>query len=65
MKNKQKTNKSCAKRFRKTARGHYLRKQGGIKHINTKMAAKRKRKLRRSALVPKSYEPRLDAVLHN
>lgn len=46
---KQKTNKSVKKRFKLTARGKLLYKKSGLKHINTHMAAKRKRSLRSPA----------------
>lgn len=43
---KQKTNKSAKKRFKLSASGKLMYKKSGIKHINTHMSAKRKRRLR-------------------
>jgi large subunit ribosomal protein L35 len=43
---KQKTNKSAKKRFKLTGTGKLTFKQCGIKHLNTHMSAKHKRRLR-------------------
>ncbi len=48
---KMKTHSGAAKRFRKTASGGFKRRQGFRSHILTKKSTKRKRQLRRSALV--------------
>jgi|GEM_PF-2606614 len=51
MSNKAKTNKTTWKRFKKTGKGKYISKQGGIKHINTKMSRKKIRRLGKSKVV--------------
>ena len=48
---KLKTNRGAAKRFKKTARGSYRKKQSHARHILTKKTSKRKRGLRAPALV--------------
>ncbi len=45
-KNKLKTNRSAAKRFKKTGTGKIKRWHGEKSHYNAKMRAKRKRRLR-------------------
>ena len=42
---KMKTNRGAAKRFRRTAKGGYKRRQSFLNHILTKKSSKRKRKL--------------------
>ncbi len=49
-----KTNKSAAKRFKKTSAGKVKRSHMNTGHILTKKTAKRKRQLRKSALVHKT-----------
>ena len=51
-----KTNKSAAKRFKKTATGKIKRRKAFARHILTKKTTKRKRNLRQSSLVHKSDE---------
>lgn len=46
-----KTNRSAAKRFKKTGRGKIKRNRPFKGHILTKKTSKRKRQLRKSALV--------------
>jgi large subunit ribosomal protein L35 len=46
-----KTNRSAAKRFRRTGTGKYRRNKAYRSHILTKKRSKRKRKLRRPTLV--------------
>ncbi|MEW5925209.1 MAG: 50S ribosomal protein L35 [Candidatus Zixiibacteriota bacterium] len=46
-----KTNRSAAKRFKKTATGKIKRKKAYHSHILTKKSPKRKRNLRKSGLV--------------
>jgi large subunit ribosomal protein L35 len=41
-----KTNRGAAKRFRKTGKGGFKRKQSHLRHILTKKSSKRKRHLR-------------------
>jgi len=48
---KQKTKKSVAKRFKKTATGKLVRYRAGHSHLLTGKSAKRKRRLRRPAVV--------------
>jgi len=48
---KLKTNRSAAKRFRSTATGKLRRQKAFASHILTKKSRKRKRNLRRLALV--------------
>ncbi|OGC78976.1 MAG: 50S ribosomal protein L35 [candidate division Zixibacteria bacterium RBG_16_40_9] len=49
-----KTNRSAAKRFRKTATGKLKRSRAFGKHILTKKTRKRKRRLKTSAYVDKT-----------
>jgi ribosomal protein L35 len=44
---KLKTNKSCKRRYKKTANGSFLAKQAGIKHLNSGKRRKLTRKLSR------------------
>lgn len=60
---KMKTNRSAAKRFRKTASGRLKRGKQNRRHILTKKSPKRKRQLRRDALVSKSDEKRMKRLL--
>ena len=53
---KMKTNKSVKSRFKVTATGKLKRTRPGRRHILTKKPAKRKRKLRKDALVHVSQE---------
>jgi large subunit ribosomal protein L35 len=48
---KLKTNKSAAKRFKKTASGGFKRGHSHLRHILTKKSTKRKRQLRGVTLV--------------
>jgi large subunit ribosomal protein L35 len=48
---KLKTNKSAAKRFKKTAKGGYKRAHSHLRHILTKKPSKRKRQLRGTTMV--------------
>jgi large subunit ribosomal protein L35 len=60
---KMKTNRSAAKRFKKTATGRLKRGRQNRRHILTKKAPKRKRQLRRPALVAKADEKRIKRLL--
>ncbi len=51
---KMKTNKGAAKRFKKTASGKFKRGHSHASHILTKKKTKRKRNLRKDALVHSS-----------
>jgi large subunit ribosomal protein L35 len=50
---KMKTRKSVKARFKVTGRGKLVRQRPGRRHILTKKASKRKRKLRKETLVDK------------
>lgn len=52
---KMKTHRGAAKRFRKTASGNYKRANAFRSHILTKKTSKRKRKLRRTTYVHKTF----------
>ncbi|MDD5019686.1 MAG: 50S ribosomal protein L35 [Candidatus Omnitrophica bacterium] len=58
-----KTNKSAAKRIKRTARGKWKRTRAFKSHILTKKTRKRKRQLRRSALVSRSETRRIRRML--
>ncbi len=51
---KLKTNRSAAKRFKRTGSGEFKRAQSHHRHILTKKSSKRKRQLRSITLVHKS-----------
>lgn len=61
---KLKTNKSAAKRFKVTGTGKILRRHSHARHILTKKARKRVRKLVDSALVSKSDFKRVKKMLN-
>ena len=48
---KLKTNRSAAKRFRRTKNGKFKRNKSGARHIMTKKSPKRKRNLRKAGLL--------------
>lgn len=60
---KQKTNRSAAKRFRKTGTGKLRRNRAYHSHILTKKSPKRKRNLRKKTLVAKADERRVRRLL--
>ena len=60
---KLKTNRSAKKRFRKTGTGKILRSKAYKSHILTKKSPKRKRKLRKSALVSPANKTRVRRML--
>ncbi len=60
---KMKTHRGAAKRFKKTASGRVTRTRANRQHILTKKATKRKRRLRKRALVSKVDEKRLKSML--
>ncbi len=60
---KQKTNRSAAKRFKKTGTGRFKRNKAFRSHILTKKSAKRKRQLRKPTLVAKADEKRVKRLL--
>ncbi len=60
---KMKTHRGAAKRFKKTASGRLVRSRANRQHILTKKSTKRKRRLRKGALVSKVDEKRLKTML--
>lgn len=60
-----KTNKGAAKRFKITGTGKIKRNRSGMRHILTKKAKGRKRKLRQSGLVAKADEAAVRGMLPN
>jgi large subunit ribosomal protein L35 len=61
---KQKTHKGTKKRFRLTASGKAKHRQCGTSHLNTRMSAKRKRKLRGTTTVAEVHLPALHRALN-
>lgn len=59
-----KSNRGAAKTFRKTASGKFKRAHSFKKHILTKKTTKRKRHLRRAALVSPSDQKRVARMLN-
>lgn len=62
---KVKTNKSAAKRFKKTGSGGYKHRQSHRNHILTKKSSKRMRHLKHMKNVNKSDEATIDQMLPN
>jgi large subunit ribosomal protein L35 len=60
---KMKTHRAAAKRFRKTATGRLKRRKAYKSHILAKKSRKRKRNLRKPALVARSDEKRVKRML--
>ena len=60
---KMKTHRGAAKRFKKTGTGKIVRSRSNKQHILTKKTAKRKRKLRKSALVATVDQKRVKHML--
>ena len=60
---KMKTHRGAAKRFKKTGTGKLSRSRNNKQHILTKKSPKRKRKLRKSALVAAVDEKRVHQML--
>lgn len=60
---KQKTNRSAAKRFKKTGNGKIKRHKAYTSHILTKKSPKKKRNLRKPTLVAKADEKRIKRLL--
>lgn len=60
---KQKTNRSAAKRFKKTGTGKIKRRKAYTSHILTKKSSKRKRNLRKPTLVSRADEKRVKRLL--
>jgi large subunit ribosomal protein L35 len=62
---KMKTHRGAAKRFKKTGSGKIVRSRSNKQHILTKKSPKRKRQLRKSALVDPVDAKRLKQLLPN
>jgi large subunit ribosomal protein L35 len=60
---KLKTHRGAAKRFKRTASGKILRHHASARHILTTKSRKRKRKLRKVALVSAGDHRRIDRML--
>lgn len=60
---KVKTHRGAAKRFKKTGTGKIVRSRRNKQHILTKKSPKRKRRLRKDALVDPVDEKRLKQLL--
>ena len=60
---KLKTNKGTAKRFKVTKNGKIKRNKAGSSHILSKKTRKRKRSLRRGAMVDQKDEKQLKQLL--
>ena len=60
---KMKTHRGAAKRFKKTGSGKYKRSCANHSHILEKKAPKRKRRLRKTAMVCAAETKRLDKML--
>ena len=62
---KMKTHRGAAKRFKKTGTGKIVRSRNNKQHILTKKSAKRKRRLRKAALVSSVDVKRVKQMLPN
>ncbi len=62
---KLKTNRGAAKRFRRTGKGGFKRKQSHLNHILTKKSPKRKRHLRPLTQVAESDLKSINRLLPN
>jgi large subunit ribosomal protein L35 len=60
---KKKTNKSVAKRFKKTATGKLKYHKAGSGHLLSSKSRKRKRGLRRAAILSKPEIKRISAMM--
>ncbi|QXM06355.1 50S ribosomal protein L35 [Crassaminicella indica] len=60
---KMKTHRGAAKRFKVTKSGKVKRAKAYKSHILTKKSPKRKRNLRKAAMMPKAEERRIRKVL--
>ena len=58
-----KTHRGAAKRFRKTATGKFKRTPAYTSHILTKKSAKRKRNLRKNALIARADQKKVERML--
>ena len=62
-KNKLKTNKSAAKRFRRTASGKFKKMSAGKRHLQKDKSSKRRRQLRKSSLVTNGMDKQLRRLM--
>lgn len=60
---KLKTHRGAAKRFRKTGTGKFKRTHAYTSHILTKKSAKRKRNLRKNALIARADQKKVERML--
>ena len=60
---KQKTHKGMAKRFKKTASGKLKRGRAKTSHLAANKTTKQKRKLRKSSLVAKGAQKRIESAI--
>lgn len=60
---KMKTNRAAAKRFKKTANGHFKHKKTNLRHGMISKSRKRLRNLRKPGYVDDSFEPHLRRLL--
>jgi large subunit ribosomal protein L35 len=60
---KMKSHRGAAKRFRRTGTGKIVRARANKQHILTKKSSRRKRRLRKSALVSSAEHKRLQQML--
>ncbi|OVE74104.1 50S ribosomal protein L35 [bacterium B17] len=60
---KKKTNKSAAKRFKKTATGKLKYSKAGSQHLLSSKSRKRKRRLRADGVLPKVENKRIINML--
>jgi large subunit ribosomal protein L35 len=60
---KMKSHRGAAKRFRRTGTGKIVRSRSNKQHILTKKSSRRKRRLRKSALVSSAERKRLQQML--
>lgn len=60
---KMKTHKGSQKRFKRTASGKLKRSQAYTSHLFANKSQKQKRKLRKSAMVSKGDQKRIDAMI--
>ena len=58
-----KTNRSAAKRLKRSGSGKLVRNKMGRRHILTTKTRKRKRQLRRKAMVAASMMPRINTLV--
>jgi len=57
------TNRGAAKRVKRSGTGKLIRNKMGRRHILTSKSPKRKRQLRKSALIHKCMEPRINSLV--